>query len=81
MFGILEHLLHTVQRITNKGADYTVYMHRLPQFDESISTYRPLVKSAYQKNKFSYFSAKTYDVGTQKNRLNETVLLSTQNIC
>ena len=28
-----------------------------------------------------YFSAKTYVVGTQKNRLCETVLLSTQNIC
>ena len=26
-----------------------------------------------------YFSTKTYVVGTQKNRLNETVLLSTQN--
>ena len=41
---------------------------------------RPLVKSAYQKY-FFYFSTKTYVVGTQKNRLNETVLLSTQNIC
>ena len=30
---------------------------------------------------FSYFSTETYVVGTQKNRLNETVLLSTQNIC
>ena len=32
---------------------------------------------------FSYFSTITYVVGTQKNRLNEneTVLLSTQNIC
>ena len=30
---------------------------------------------------FSYFKTKTYVVGTQKNRLNETVLLSTQNIC
>ena len=29
---------------------------------------------------FSYFSTKPYGVGTQKNRLNETVLLSTQNI-
>ena len=29
----------------------------------------------------SYISTKTYVVGTQKNRLNETVLLSTQNIC
>ena len=35
-------------------------------------------------NKFlfsSYFSSDTYVVGTLKNRLNETVLLSTQNIC
>ena len=30
---------------------------------------------------FSYFLTKTYVVGTQKNRLNETVHLSTQNIC
>ena len=30
---------------------------------------------------FSYFSTKTYVVGTQKNCLNETVLLSTNNIC
>ena len=42
---------------------------------------RPLVKSAYQKNMFVYFSTKTYVVGIQKNCLNETVLLSTQNIC
>ena len=33
------------------------------------------------KNLFFYFSTKTYVVGTQKKRLNETVLLSTQNIC
>ena len=30
---------------------------------------------------FFYFSTKTYVVGTQKNRLDETVILSTQNIC
>ena len=30
---------------------------------------------------FSYFSTIIYVVGTQKNRLNETVLLSTQNTC
>ena len=29
---------------------------------------------------FSFFSTKTYVVGTQKNRLNETALLSTHNI-
>ena len=32
------------------------------------------------ENQFSYFSTKLYVVGSQKNRLNETVLLSTQNI-
>ena len=30
-----------------------------------------------KENYFSCFSTKTYDVGTQKNCLNETVLLST----
>ena len=38
----------------------------------------PLVKSVLQENNFS---SKRYVVGTQKNRLNEMVLLSTQNIC
>ena len=36
-------------------------------------------KSAYQKKK-SCFSTKAYVVGTQKKYLNETILLSTQNI-
>ena len=43
-----------------------------------LPKYRPLVKSEYQKNNF-LISTKTYVVGTQKNSLNETVLLSTQN--
>ena len=33
------------------------------------------------KKYFSYFSVKTYVVGTQKNRLSEMVLLSRQNMC
>ena len=36
---------------------------------------------SYNKKYFSYFSTKKYVVGTQKNRLDEAVLLSTQNIC
>ena len=40
--------------------------------------FRPSDKSAKLKKK-SYFSAKTYVVGTQKNHLNKTVLLITQN--
>ena len=33
------------------------------------------------ENYFSYFSTKTYVVGAQKNRLDEKVLLGTQNTC
>ena len=33
------------------------------------------------ENLISYFSIKTYVVGTQKNRPNETVPLSTQDSC
>ena len=45
--------------------------------EPSLAAYvRPLVKSVYQKKiYFSYFKTKTYVVGTQKNRLNETVPL------
>ena len=39
----------------------------------------PLVKSVYQKFN-SLISQPKHVVGTQKNRLNETVLLSTQNM-
>ena len=49
------------------------------------TTYRKanLLATVFGKHdrQFSYFSTKTYVVGTQKNRLNETVLLSPQNIC
>ena len=37
--------------------------------------------TSYDKIFFSCFSIKTYVVCAQKNRLNETVLLSIQNIC
>ena len=37
--------------------------------------------SSIIENDFSYFLTKTYVLGTQKNLLNETVLLSTQNTC
>ena len=46
-----------------------------------IIMYSPLVKSVYQKFIFLISQPKTYVVGPQKNRLNETVLLSTQKIC
>ena len=46
-----------------------------------LNTFRSPDKSAYQKIIFSYFSTKTFVVGTQNNRLDKTVLLRTQNIC
>ena len=47
---------------------------------KNICYSRPLVK-CIPINYFSYFSTKTYVEGTQKNHLNETVPLSTENIC
>ena len=41
----------------------------------------PLVKRVYQKIIFFIISQPKHVVGTQKNHLNEMVLLSTQNIC
>ena len=49
-------------------------------FLKNTTDFRPPDK-CIQENYFSYYSTKTYVVGTQKNRLNETVLLSTQNTC
>ena len=46
---------------------------------KTIIVIRPL--ECVAKNYFFYLSTKTFVVGTQKNRLNEAVLLSTQNIC
>ena len=43
----------------------------------TLLDFRPPVTENY----FSYFSTKTYVVGTQKNRLNDTVVLSAQNRC
>ena len=40
-----------------------------------------LGKGGYQENIFSYFSMKTYVLGTHKKCLNEVLLMSTHNIC
>ena len=77
--GKLHYLLtvhNTVRHLGGFFTDIKVSIFR----EKFTNIIRPLVKSAYQ-NFFSYLSMKTYVVGTQKNHLNETVLLSTQNIC
>ena len=48
-------------------------------YDMSDTLIRAPDKSVYWKNYLLNFSSKTCIMGTQKNRLNETVLLSTQN--
>ena len=40
--------------------------------------YQGLSYECLQSNYLSHFSTETYVVGTQKNRLNETILLSTK---
>ena len=59
-----------------KTADFT-----LAKRDSIKNDYQNPRKGWVTKNYFSYFLSETYVVGTQKNRLNETVLLSTQNTC
>ena len=44
-----------------------------------MHSHRPPEVFVLENYYFSYFSSQTYVVGTQKNRLNETVLLSTDN--
>ena len=60
--------------------EYIIF-YTLICFTLFIIIYRPLVRVHNKTNIFSYFSTKTYAVGTQKNHLNETVHLSAQNIC
>ena len=51
-------------------------LNSLPACVFQVYTYMYIVKYY-----FSYFITKTYVAGAQKNSLNETVLLSTPNIC
>ena len=50
------------------------------KMSELVANIRPLVKKVEQKNNF-LLSQPKHVVGTQKNGLSETILLSTQNIC
>ena len=52
-----------------------------PLISEDMCNSQDHRKECVTENYFSYFSTKTYVVGTQKNRLDETILLSTQNTC
>ena len=53
----------------------------VPPGDEYRYHIRPPDNNVYLKIIFLFFSRKHYVVGAQKNRLDETVLLSTQNTC
>ena len=68
-----------VQTVCKGYQQWTSRCYR--QQGKSSERAKPPDKNAYLKIIFSYFMTKTYVVGTQKNRLNETFLLSTQNTC
>ena len=72
-------------KITSSCIDRAV-KHHVNKLENYIECKFLMAKQAFSKESvpekyFFHFSPKTYVVGTQKNRLNETVLLSTQNIC
>ena len=54
---------------------------KLQYFKHVYVQARPPDKSVYRKSIFFVSRPKPMYMGTQKNRLNETVLLSTQNTC
>ena len=60
-----------LQGASNKDVDQTVLMH-MPVCTIDVRIQQNQVLS---QGSFSYFSTITYVVGTEKNRLNETVLL------
>ena len=63
--------LHTTHTLKNRPKT----MSKLQEM------YRGPQKRVHNRKLFYDFSTKTYVVGTQKNRLDETVLLTTQNTC
>ena len=100
------HLAHKCQNVNNyrhfiifeqvsvNNILFKYKVHRDTTQDITFERDRNMSKQVNQKICVYYFSTKTYNVGTQKNcldetvllsnqknRPNETVLLSTQNIC
>ena len=70
--------LHTISNVPLHTISY-VPLHTISYVP--LHTIRPPDESAYLKIIFLIFSSKTFVVRTQKTRLNETVLLGTQNTC
>ena len=68
---------------SSEGSDKTAQLRILFRAftGQQCNKYKTSRLECVIENYFSYFSTKTYVVGAQKNRLNETVLLHTQNIC
>ena len=72
------HIWHALVVFCMEKSTYVFYAVFFLTFS-LVLRLRPPDKSAIVELFFFYFSPKTYVVGTQKNGLNETVLLSTQN--
>ena len=73
--------LSTQNKLMDKKI-FTILCSKYSILDSIVAAnYSELKLRVHNENLIFLFSTKTYVVGTQKNRLNETVLLSTQNIC
>ena len=80
-FGYIVCLIDTIHLLNSKTYNSKLHSPRL--ILECVLSVDPpgLKLRVCTKKLFFLFFDQTYVVGTQKNRLNETVLLSTQNIC
>ena len=74
--GLFCLMWHNLGLVLRKPDLLHAYNNRADQSVQGTASRTELVI----KNEFSYFLTKTYVVGAQKNRLNETVLMSIQNI-
>ena len=79
MFGSSLHLHPYFVYASSKGSGETAHLCRLILVFLFLDNIRPPDECVLEIY-FLYFASKTYVVGAQKNRLNEMVLLSTQNM-
>ena len=70
-------------RYNLKNVDWDVKNQiKIKQNIKLNKTFSQIIKACLQiRELFFYFSSKTFVAGTQKNHLNEMVLLSTKNTC
>ena len=77
--GVIVFTFQETDRVLNLDKSHLPKVVALFLWVKRLAEFSPSASHMIKKN--PYFSTKTYAVGTQKNHLNEVVLLSTQNTC